>query len=205
MAWVEERAPVQTDAQLDLHGGGRWPAPAQAQPIVAHSLILRGLAVVAGVLTLAGVGAAASLAHLPSAETALRGELGLQAINSVWLAPSPAPEMKPEPQAQQSAPATPEQPESGEESEARPRHDEQRPPGLTSDGKVILNAADASELTRLPGVGEKRAEAIVRLRERLGRFKRMHDLLRVRGIGPRALRKIKLHAVLDAPKPDAGS
>lgn len=74
-------------------------------------------------------------------------------------------------------------------------------PGITADGKVILNRADASELRRLPGVGPKRAEAIVLLRSKLGgRFKRITDLLRVKGIGPKGIKKIEPHVVLDEPK-----
>jgi competence protein ComEA len=76
--------------------------------------------------------------------------------------------------------------------------------GMTEDGKVILNLAGAEDLRHLPGVGQKRADAILALRSRLGRFKQMNDLLRVKGIGVRGLKKIMPHAVLDAPKPAAG-
>src|SRR5690606_3928980 len=44
-------------------------------------------------------------------------------------------------------------------------------PGLTPDGKVILNTASVRDLTRLPGVGERRAQDIVAMRTRLGRFR----------------------------------
>ncbi len=74
--------------------------------------------------------------------------------------------------------------------------------GVTSDGKVILNVATAEELTRLPGVGQRRAEAIVQLRERLGKFRRVTDLLRVRGIGVRSLRRIQPLVVLNPPEPE---
>jgi competence protein ComEA len=74
-------------------------------------------------------------------------------------------------------------------------------PGLTADGKVILNRADAGDLRHLPGVGPKRAEAILALRAKLGgRFKRITDLLRVKGIGPKGIKKIEPHVVLDEPK-----
>lgn len=73
------------------------------------------------------------------------------------------------------------------------------PSGVTADGKVILNAANRSEFTRLRGVGEKRAEAIVVLRERLGKFRKVSDLLRVRGIGWKTLQKLKSHVLLDRP------
>lgn len=79
------------------------------------------------------------------------------------------------------------------------------PEGLTSDGKVILNVANAEVLTQLPGVGTRRAEAIIALRERLKRFRRPSDLLRVRGIGVRSLKRMLPHFVLDAPKPETPS
>jgi competence protein ComEA len=71
--------------------------------------------------------------------------------------------------------------------------------GLTADGKVILNLASAAELTKLPGVGMKRAEAIVALRIKLKRFRQPTDLLRVKGIGPRGLKRMLPHLVLDPP------
>jgi competence protein ComEA len=72
--------------------------------------------------------------------------------------------------------------------------------GVTSDGKVILNQASVEELMKLPGVGHKRATAIVALRVKLGgHFKRPTDLLRVKGIGVRGLKKMLPHLVLDAP------
>lgn len=75
--------------------------------------------------------------------------------------------------------------------------------GMTDDGKVILNLANVEDLRHLPGVGQKRADAILALRTRLGRFKQVNDLLRVKGIGVRGLKKILPHVVLDAPKPAA--
>jgi competence protein ComEA len=73
---------------------------------------------------------------------------------------------------------------------------------VTADGKIILNLAAESDLRHLPGIGAKRAEAILALRAKLGgRFKRLTELLRVKGIGPKGLKKIEPHVVLDAPKP----
>ncbi len=69
--------------------------------------------------------------------------------------------------------------------------------GLTADGRVILNRASLAELQRLPGIGAKRAAAILELRERLGRFRRPSDLLRIKGIGPRLLERISPQLVLD--------
>jgi competence protein ComEA len=72
--------------------------------------------------------------------------------------------------------------------------------GTTADGKVILNQATVADLRKLPGIGQKRAEAILALRARLGgRFRSVRELLRVKGIGPRSLKRLEPKIVLDAP------
>ncbi len=77
--------------------------------------------------------------------------------------------------------------------------------GITVDGKVVLNVASAEELTRLPGVGFKRATRIVQLRSRLKRFRHISDLLRIRGIGPKSLAKMKPHLILEPPPQPAAT
>lgn len=64
--------------------------------------------------------------------------------------------------------------------------------------RIILNAAGEADLTKLPGVGPKKAQAILALREKLGRFKRVEDLYRVRGIKRRFVDRVRPHLVLDA-------
>jgi len=97
----------------------------------------------------------------------------------------------------QSSPGTP---APGDPQADQDATDEPKRSGVTKDGKVILNVADVGELTRLPGVGRKRAEAIVRLRERLGRLRKATDLLRVKGIGVKTLKKMLPYLVLDPPE-----
>ena len=78
----------------------------------------------------------------------------------------------------------------------------------TPDDPVFLNQADETELRRLPGIGTKRAEAIVALRRRVGRFHRVEDLMRVKGIGRTTIKKWRPLVRLDAlppPVPDAGA
>jgi competence protein ComEA len=70
--------------------------------------------------------------------------------------------------------------------------------GLLPDGRIALNVATADDLDRLPGIGRKKAEAIVALRERLGgRFRRIEDLARVRGIKRKQLERLRPLVVLD--------
>lgn len=52
---------------------------------------------------------------------------------------------------------------------------------------VNINTADAQELTKLKGVGEKKAEAIIAWRTENGGFKTVDDLLEVNGIGEATL------------------
>ncbi len=71
--------------------------------------------------------------------------------------------------------------------------------GRLLDGRVVLNRATLEELRHIPGVGPKRAGAILALRERLGRFKKPVDLVRIRGIGPKTLKRMQAAFVLDDP------
>lgn len=70
---------------------------------------------------------------------------------------------------------------------------------ITADGKVIMNLATEVELRKLPGIGHARAQAILALREKLGRFRRVEELLRVKGIGRKRLAALRPKIVLDAP------
>lgn len=79
-------------------------------------------------------------------------------------------------------------------------------PRATPEDPVYVNYASAEELRRLPGVGAKRAEAIVALRARMGRFQRVEDLMRVKGIGRATIKKLRPLIRLDQPRaPDAGA
>jgi DNA uptake protein ComE-like DNA-binding protein len=61
------------------------------------------------------------------------------------------------------------------------------------------NTDDAQSLSALPGVGDDLAGRIVADRTRRGAFTRLDDLLRVRGLGPATLAKIRKHVRL-APR-----
>jgi len=57
--------------------------------------------------------------------------------------------------------------------------------------KIDINRAEEWLLKALPGIGETRAKAIVDYRNENGEFKRVEDLLQVKGIGQGTFDKIK--------------
>jgi len=64
-------------------------------------------------------------------------------------------------------------------------------PSSSGAGVVNLNTATADDLERLPGIGPSKAQAILALRQRMGRFQRVEDVLRVRGIGRVTFRHLR--------------
>lgn len=75
--------------------------------------------------------------------------------------------------------------------------------GRTADGKVVLNLATLDDLRTLPGIGQKRAQAILALRDKLKKFRKIQELRRVRGIGAKTLNKLAPKLLVDPP-PGAG-
>ena len=57
--------------------------------------------------------------------------------------------------------------------------------------KIDLNTATLSQLKDLPGIGPVIAERILELREKSGPFKRIEDLMNIRGIGEKKFLKLK--------------
>jgi len=74
-----------------------------------------------------------------------------------------------------------------------------RAPPLAAQFQVDINAADWPELAQLPAVGQVLAQRIVDSRRLQGPFADHDDLLRVNGIGPLTLEKIKPYLL---PMPD---
>ena len=56
---------------------------------------------------------------------------------------------------------------------------------------VNINTADAATLSKVKGLGPKKAEAIVKYRDANGPFPSIDDVSKVKGIGPKLLKKIR--------------
>jgi competence protein ComEA len=156
-----------------------------AKPVGQAALAVSGLLILAivGRTAVAGNGAA-SLPHLdepPQASAAATApQLGAAPVVSTTLVSEPAPAAL--------APGA---------AAARTT--------ASAEAPVFLNTAGEADLRRLPGIGAKRADAILALRARLGRFRAVEDLLKVRGIGRATLKRLRPLIRLDAPPADAGS
>ena len=63
---------------------------------------------------------------------------------------------------------------------------------------VNINTADAKTIgDALAGIGQKKAEAIVKYREEKGPFKTVEELANVKGIGEKIIEKIKNDVLLN--------
>lgn len=56
---------------------------------------------------------------------------------------------------------------------------------------VNLNTATVAQLETLPGIGKSTAERILEYRDKSGGFKKVEDLMNVRGVGEKSFLKLK--------------
>jgi len=62
----------------------------------------------------------------------------------------------------------------------------------STSGKLVnINTASAAELDGLPGIGAKTAALIVEYRQKNGPFKKIEELMNVRGVGEKNFLKLK--------------
>ena len=72
----------------------------------------------------------------------------------------------------------------------------------TASAPVNLNAASAAQLQTLPGVGASTAERILEYRQKNGAFKKIEELMNVKGIGEKSFLKLKPLVTIAADKGD---
>ena len=66
-----------------------------------------------------------------------------------------------------------------------------RLPARQYDFRIDINSASWVEWTQIEGIGETTANKIIADRETNGPFRGIQDLLRVKGIGPKTLEKMR--------------
>ena len=67
---------------------------------------------------------------------------------------------------------------------------------------VNLNTGSASDFEELPGIGAKTAALIVEYRQKNGPFKKIEELMNVRGVGEKMFLKLKPQLTVGASKVD---
>jgi len=64
---------------------------------------------------------------------------------------------------------------------------------------IDLNAATIKELEELPGVGQVTAQRIIDMRQKSGHFRRVEDLLAIRGISQKKLDAMRPYVIVSPP------
>jgi competence protein ComEA len=72
-------------------------------------------------------------------------------------------------------------------------------------GIVNINTAAAAEFEGLPGIGAKTAARIIEYRQKNGPFKKVEELMNVRGIGEKNFLKLRPQLTVAAPKAEGNS
>ncbi len=65
---------------------------------------------------------------------------------------------------------------------------------------INLNTATAAQIATLPGIGLKTADLIVQYRTKNGGFKKIEEIMNVRGVGEKSFLKLKPRITVTPPK-----
>ena len=76
----------------------------------------------------------------------------------------------------------------------------QQPQAASRAAALDLNSASVTELEALPGIGRRTAERIVEHRQKNGGFKKIEELMNVKGIGEKSFLRLKPLITVAPPK-----
>lgn len=65
---------------------------------------------------------------------------------------------------------------------------------------VNLNTATVAQLETLPGIGARTAQRILEYRQKNGGFKKIEELMNVKGVGEKSFLKLKSRITVTPPK-----
>lgn len=94
--------------------------------------------------------------------------------------------------------------ETGETGRTVSAPEQRSAPGMLEGEVLDLNTASQADLTRLPGIGEKKAAAILAWREEHGPFQVVEDVMSVDGIGEKILDDIRPYVTVVIPAAEEG-
>jgi competence protein ComEA len=69
-------------------------------------------------------------------------------------------------------------------------------------GTININTASITDLQKLPGIGAKTAGRVIEYRQKNGPFKKVEELMNVRGVGEKSFLKLKDQISVGATKPE---
>jgi competence protein ComEA len=75
-------------------------------------------------------------------------------------------------------------------------------PAATVTTPININTATVAQLEALPGIGARTAQAIVDQRQKSGGFKKIEELMNVKGIGEKSFLKLKPMVTVGPEKPE---
>ncbi len=75
-------------------------------------------------------------------------------------------------------------------------------PAAAATAPINLNTATVAQLETLPGIGARTAQAIVDHRQKNGSFKKIEELMNIKGIGEKSFLKLKPMITVVSEKPE---